>query len=71
MRLFGIPGGTRSQLRGALLTIPFDLPVLLPSTGTPERTFSAAPRGEVFFATARGATFEAAPRGSVFEMGPF
>jgi hypothetical protein len=69
MRLFGVPGGTRSQLRGALLTIPFDLPVPIPSTGTPERTFSAAPRGEVFFAVSRGATFEAAPRGSVFETG--
>jgi hypothetical protein len=69
MRLFSFPGATRAQLRGALLTIPFDLPVPVPSTGTPERTFSAAPRGDVFFAAARGEVFAAAPRGSVFEIG--
>lgn len=69
MRLIGIPGGTRSQLRGALLTMPFDLAIPLLSTGTPERTYSAGPRGEAFHATARGQTFEAPPRGKVFDAG--
>lgn len=27
MRLFGVVGGTRQQLRAATLTIPFDLPL--------------------------------------------
>ena len=37
-----------------------------PSTGTPERWFTATPRGTTFSTDARGRTFAALPRGQTF-----
>ena len=69
MRLFGKPGGTRGQLRAALLTIPFDLALLAPVPAVPERVFAAPPRGTTFDPLARGTNFAAPPRGTAFGSG--
>jgi hypothetical protein len=66
MRLFGKPGGTRRQLRAALLTAPFDLAFAAPVAALPARTFDAPPRGTTFDARFRGTNFSAAPRGTCF-----
>ena len=66
MRLFGKPGGTRPQLRAALLTCPFDGAFAAPVAALPERTFVAPPRGTTFEALLRGTIFSAAPRGTCF-----
>lgn len=71
MRLFGKPGGTRGQLRAALLTVPFDRALPMAAPSLPDACFAAPPRGAVFAAPTRGAAFGSVPRGTVFEPQPF
>jgi hypothetical protein len=66
MRLIGHPGGTRAQLRAALMTLPFDGAFAAPVAALPERTFAAPPRGTTFEVRLRGTNFSAAPRWTCF-----
>jgi hypothetical protein len=68
MRLIGHPGGTRAQLRAALMTMPFDRAFAAPVAALPERTFAAPPRGTTFCAPRRGINFSAPARGTYFEF---
>jgi hypothetical protein len=70
MRLVPKPGGTIQQFRAMLFSQPFDLTWGAPvgSTGTPEDSFVARIRGDVFTARneGRGAVFTPRVRGDTW-----
>lgn len=66
MRLFGKPGGTRQQLRGAYVTLPFDGNFPAPIVLTPERTWTPRPRASAFTAGSRGHAWTPRARSGTF-----